>query len=293
MPLYDPYCGPAPVPSELWTSWNLDPWLISGMLLSAAAYALAARASSTIGPREIICFTCGWLILAVLYVSPFCALTSALFSARVAHHVIAIAIAAPLIVLGCPLLARPSASCEKVDSAFRSNDALIQEGSIGSNPKSGFHFWVRCSRRTSNGHGVVFAVQMLTIWFWHAPAPYAAALGSHGVFWLMQASLLGTAILFWGTLPLRPAALPSLLPLLGNVAQMGLLGALITFAPAPLYEPHLGTTAAWHLSPLEDQQIAGLIMWIPAAVPYMLAALLIVGASLHGPSLPRGREGAA
>ncbi|MEZ0170361.1 cytochrome c oxidase assembly protein [Microvirga sp. TS319] len=255
MPLYDPYCGPAPVPSELWTSWNLDPWLISGMLLSVAAYALAARTSSKTGPREIICFTCGWLVLAVLYVSPFCALTSALFSARVAHHVITIAIAAPLIVLGCPFLAR--------------------------------------SRRTSNGHGIVFIVQMATIWIWHAPAPYAAALGSHGVFWLMQASLLGTAILFWGTLPLRQAALPSLLPLLGNVAQMGLLGALITFAPAPLYEPHLGTTAAWHLSPLEDQQVAGLIMWIPAAIPYVLAALLIVGASLDGPSLSRRREGAA
>jgi len=54
---------------------------------------------------------------------------------------------------------------------------------------------------------------------------------------------------------------------------MGLLGALITFAGAPLYAPHAVSTLAWGLTPLEDQQLAGLIMWAPAAVFYLAAAL--------------------
>ncbi len=255
MPTNDPYCGPPPTPSELWTSWNLDPWLIGGLLLAAVMYAFAAWRSPHVHRRETVCFASGWIILAVLFVSPFCALTSALFSARVTHHVIMIAVAAPLIVLGCPFLPRP--------------------------------------RVKANGLGILFMIQMITIWLWHAPAPYAAALNSHGIFWLMQMSLLGTALLFWGTLALRPPSLSALLPLLGNVIQMGLLGALITFASSPLYGPHFGTTVPFGITPLEDQQIAGLVMWIPAAIPYVVAALLVVGASIGRSSFPYGNENRA
>jgi len=59
--------------------------------------------------------------------------------------------------------------------------------------------------------------------------------------------------------------------------QMGLLGALLTFAEHPLYAPHLATTLAWGLTPLEDQQAAGLIMWAPAAALYLAGALVILG----------------
>jgi putative membrane protein len=58
------------------------------------------------------------------------------------------------------------------------------------------------------------------------------------------------------------------------IVQMGLLGALITFAPEPLYAPHFLTTKPYGLSAHDDQQLAGLIMWVPAIAPYLLAALL-------------------
>jgi hypothetical protein len=61
------------------------------------------------------------------------------------------------------------------------------------------------------------------------------------------------------------------------MVQMGLLGALITFAANPLYAPHFATTLPWGLDPLEDQQLAGLIMWAPAAAIYLAAALFIAG----------------
>ncbi len=61
---------------------------------------------------------------------------------------------------------------------------------------------------------------------------------------------------------------------------MGLLGAVITFARVPLYPPHFATTDPFGLSALADQQLAGLIMWVPATIPYLAAALLLIGRGL-------------
>ena len=96
------------------------------------------------------------------------------------------------------------------------------------------------------------------------------------IYWLRLGSLLGTAVGFW--VSVRQAQVTAAVAaLLATMVQMGLLGALITFASAPLYAPHLLTTGPWGLSPLEDQQLAGLIMWAPAAAIYLVAALLIAG----------------
>jgi putative membrane protein len=63
--------------------------------------------------------------------------------------------------------------------------------------------------------------------------------------------------------------------LLFTTLQMGLLGALLTFAPEPVFAPHLFTTEAWGLSSLEDQQLGGAIMWIVGSGIYLVAALVI------------------
>ncbi len=59
-------------------------------------------------------------------------------------------------------------------------------------------------------------------------------------------------------------------------AQMGMLGAVLTFAPQPMYAAHAIAPFAWQLSPLADQQIGGLIMWVPAGVLYALAAIFLL-----------------
>ena len=64
--------------------------------------------------------------------------------------------------------------------------------------------------------------------------------------------------------------------------EMGLLGALLTFSQNAIYAPHALTTAAWGLSPLEDQQLAGLIMWAPGALAYLAAALARLYRLLEG-----------
>ncbi|WP_027135490.1 cytochrome c oxidase assembly protein [Geminicoccus roseus] len=227
-----PYCGAAPHPAELLARWNLDPWLLLALAVVAGAYALGDGRRADRGQLRL--FVSGWVMLVAIFVSPLCALTSALFAARVAHHVVLIGVAVPLLVLSL----RPRSPLLPVGAA-----ALL--------------------------HAVV-------VWFWHAPMPYTAALGSDLLFWVMQLSLVASAWLFWqGVFSARSAPTAVLMALLGTVVQMGLLGALITFAPAPLYPPHFLTTAPFGLSALEDQQLAGLIMWVPSILPYLAVALAL------------------
>lgn len=239
--IWIPYCGAAPVPAELLARWNLDPLLIATIAAAAFAYHRYART----GPRKRLAFAGFIATLLVLFVSPFCALSSALFSARVTHHVLLAVLAAPLLAAALPAL----------------------------RPRLPLAFWT--------------AAQTLIFWLWHAPGVYAWALSSDVAYWLMQLSLLVSAVLFWASV--RAASAPAAVAaLLATMVQMGLLGALITFSAAPLYAPHFLTTASWSLSPLDDQQLAGLIMWAPGAAAYLAAALLLIGRFLgpdrHAPA---------
>ena len=170
----------------------------------------------------------------LLFVSPFCALSSALFSARVTHHVLLAAVLAPLLVYAFP----------EQRSRWPGSLAL----------------WT--------------GVQAVAFWLWHAPGLYAEALSSPALYWIMQLTITGAAIGFWAAVR-RASSLSGVAALLVSTVQMGLLGALITFAGNPLYAPHFFTTEPWGLSPLEDQQVAGLIMWAPSAGLYLAAALAI------------------
>ena len=98
----------------------------------------------------------------------------------------------------------------------------------------------------------------------------------------MQVSLLGSAWLMWRAIlsPATPSG-AALVALVATIGQMGLLGALIVFAPVPLYMVHLASTAPWGLSPLADQQLAGLLMWVPATLPYLGVGLWLAWSSLR------------
>jgi putative membrane protein len=229
---WTPYCGAAPLPGELLARWNLDPVLLVAL---AAAFAMLWRISTTRLQKGAVL---ALLALALfLFVSPFCALSSALFSARVTHHVLLTAVLAPLLALAFP--------------------ERRQLGSLAT--------WTGL-------HPLVF-------WAWHAPPLYASALSNDAVYWAMQASLGASAFGFWAAL--RRASGPAAIgALLFSTVQMGLLGALLTFAGTPLYAPHFLTTQAWGLSPLEDQQLGGIIMWAPAAGLYLVIALAVAWKAL-------------
>jgi len=228
------YCGPAAVPGDLWMRWNFDPLLITALAALTLVVSLGRSAAPRAGLAAIA-------LMVFIFVSPLCALSSALFSVRVFHHVLLVAAVAPLLAVAFPLR--------------------------------------RASSPPLSGLVVVHAV---ILWLWHAPGAYAWGLATVPAYWLMQGSLLGSAWLMWRGI-LAPASQPgpALVALVATVGQMGLLGSLIVFAPRPLYWVHFASTWPWGVSPLADQQLAGLLMWVPAILPYLGMGLWIAWSSLR------------
>lgn len=220
------WCGPAPTAAEWWTQWNVHPGQAVLLVLFLGAGIAAARAHR----RD---FVLGWAVLVLAFVSPLCALSVALFSARVAHHLLLVLVAAPLLAVAFP--ARHGGFLAVAGAAF-----------------------------------------VVVMWGWHWPAAYAAAYGSSPTYWAMQGSLLVTAILFWrAVMAPRGHALRALMGLVAVSGAMGLLGALLTLAPAPIYGPHASTTASFGLTPIEDQQLGGLLMWVPGMLPFAVAGAIL------------------
>jgi putative membrane protein len=180
----------------------------------------------------------GWAIAAGALISPLCALSVSLFAARVAQHMILLLAAAPLIAASLP--------------RWRAIErpALLWSATIA--------FFV-------------------LLWFWHMPTPYEATFRSPAIYWLMHVSLAGSGVVLWAAL-LRQHSVQALAAGLVTSIQMGLLGAIICLASWPMYRPHYATTQAWGLSPLADQQIGGVIMWVPGCLIFLWIAVRTVAA---------------
>jgi putative membrane protein len=227
-----PYCGTAPLPGELFTRFNFDPVLIAALLAAAGLQLWVLRDSS---PRQLFCGLLGWVIAAVAFLSPLCALSVALFSARVAQHMILVLLAAPLIAAGLPSRASRSA----------------------------WPLWLSA---------LAFFV---SLWCWHMPLPYDATFDSVGAYWCMHLSLFGCAVWFWYTLMhhTRAHAVEAVAAGMLTSIQMGMLGAFLSLGDHAWFRWHLSTTWAWHLTPLEDQQLGGVLMWVPGIAIFLWVAL--------------------
>jgi putative membrane protein len=215
------YCGPPPLPAEIWTRWNLDPPLLLALILLALLIGRRPTGAAAVA------------VLVIAFVSPLCALSAALFSARVVHHVLLIGVAAPLLALAL----RPGGA------------GLALPGLV---------------------------VSTVVLWLWHLPASYDAAMSNVAIYWLMQVTLLGSAVVFWRAV-VQPgqATGGAILLIWAAFMQMALLGALLTLAPDALYAIHAVAPMDWGYTPLGDQQLGGLIMWIPAALPYLAIGALV------------------
>lgn len=128
------------------------------------------------------------------------------------------------------------------------------------------------------GGVAVTIVHAGAIWMWHLPTAYDAALDSNLLHALEHLSFLGTGWLFWIFVLRRTDVSP--LQRVGatfaTALQSSALGALLTFASRPLYSSHLTETARWGLTPLQDQQLAGAVMWIPPGIVYLVVMLVLL-----------------
>ena len=255
-------------PHEAWRAWDWQPLTLAALVATAALYGrgvgLLWKGGRRRGVRswQVASFVAGLAAIFVALVSPVHAVSQALLSAHMAQHVLLLAVAPPLIVLGSPAVAFAAALPARWRRSARSSGRTPPLPPV---------------RRALSQPFVVWALALLALWLWHAPPLYQLALRSQSVHVLEHATFFGTALLFWWVAlqPSGPRRLPrgfDVLYVFTGSFQGAALGFLMTFATVPLY-PFYGTTVgAWGLTPLQDQQLAGIFMWLPTGVIYLIAA---------------------
>jgi putative membrane protein len=136
--------------------------------------------------------------------------------------------------------------------------------------------------RAITGPLTVWALHGVALWVWHIPSLYEAALRNDGIHAVQHLCFFVTAGLFWWALVHgrfgRAGYGVAVFYVFTTALHSSILGALMTFAPRLWYPLYEARTLRWHLSPLEDQQLAGLLMWVPAGVIFLILGLALFAA---------------
>ena len=254
------------------SSWTA-PVVVASAGVAAWAYAVGMRRlrqsnrrTGIVPTRRVVAFGAGLAAILAALTSPLGSLSHDLLSAHMGQHLLLTVVAAPLLMLGAPAL--PLTLALRVRWRQRMHR-------LGAAPAFG------TVRRIITQPITVWLLQFLALWTWHAPALYEAAVGSEVLHAVEHATFLGTAVLFWwvviGAVPggrRRMSPGHDVLYVVIAGIQGSVLGALLTFASSPLYRVYVERAAIHGVAPLDDQQVAGLVMWIPASVVYVGAAAI-------------------
>jgi putative membrane protein len=257
-------------PHDAWRTWDFNPLILLGLGLAVAIYLRGvlviwrhAGHGRGIGYFQATAFGGAMLALATALLSPVDALGDALLSAHMVQHLLLMLVAAPLFALAAPmaplLLGLPPYTRRTV--------AGLRHAPFIALP------WQLLRRPL-----VAWTLQTVALWTWHLPPLYQAALHSNVIHGLEHLSFFATAAIFWWIViqpERRHRDSPGLSILLVFAAglQSGVLGALLTFSGSSWYADYRPDLSGWRLSPLEDQQLAGVIMWVPGGLIYLTVAL--------------------
>lgn len=256
--------------------WTYDPWIVVPLYACGLAYWLGTlrvwrHAGFGRGIRlwQSACFWSGWTALALALVSPLHWLGEHLFVAHMVEHCILIAVAAPLIVAGRPTAGLLWGIPKRAGTAFV---ALAH--------------WrpVTVAWTTLTGPVAASFVHGAVLWAWHLPALYQLTLSSIGWHRVEHLSFTATAMLFWWSLARGGHQGVKLGCLFVTTMHCGLLGLLLTLSPRLWYPAQSAIAADWGLTPLQDQQLAGLVMWVPMSAVYTIAALYVASVWIGGAS---------
>jgi putative membrane protein len=250
--------------------------LVSSLVIVLALYAagiarLWRRAGYGRGIRvfEALAFGSGWLAIVVALSSPLHEWSEQWLVAHMVQHELLMVVAAPLIALGAPIVAflwaLPSSHRRRlIESVHRPPVTTV---------------W---SSLTSPA--CAFLLYGLALWVWHVPALYDYALEHEGIHIVQHLGFFGTAALFWWGIAHgrygRAGYGAAVVYVFATAVHGGILGALLTVSPRVWYAPYV----AHHppgLTPLEDQQLAGLLMWVPAGLALVAAGLVLFAAWLR------------
>ena len=254
-------------PHDVWRVWTLDPSLIAPLVALVWLYVHSVRALWRTGGRgagiteaQVKRFAAAIVVLVVALVSPLDAMSDATFAAHMVQHLLLAAVAAPLLLLG------------------RVHLALVPYLPL-SWRRTGARRVARSLRRAGVGWVIAAVVlHIATLLLWHVPPLYDAAVRSDPIHILEHVTLLVGALPFWASMgsarngPIATAGLGAFATMLFMFG----LAATMTAATHPWYAAHLQTTAAWGLTPLQDQHLAAAIMWVPGGLGYLGASAAAV-----------------
>ncbi|THD34602.1 MAG: cytochrome c oxidase assembly protein [Sphingomonas sp.] len=250
--------------------WTLDPWIVVPLLIVLALFAIGWKrlsARANLGADRLAhrarLFGAGWLVLAAALVSPLHEAGERSFAAHMFEHELIMLAAAPLLVLSEPLAimlwAFPAGGRRGIGAVTTAR--LVQ---------ATWHFL--------SAPLVATLVQAAALWLWHAPPLFDLALASDGWHAAQHLSFLVSALFFWSAMLSRrtPVGVAALCLVATSVVS-GALGALMALATSPWYAGYarLGLSP-YGLTPAEDQQVAGLLMWVPGGLVHAGAALLVM-----------------
>jgi putative membrane protein len=256
---------------DLWGTWAWDPLVLATLAISGSLYVIglskvwsAAGRGHGIGVRQSLFFGAGWLSLFVALVSPLHPWGEVLFSVHMTQHEVLMLFAAPLVVLGRPQVATAWA----IPVSWKCEAREVIKSRV-----------VRSSWRFLTKPLAAWAIHAAALWVWHIPFLFEATLKSDLVHACQHASFFGSAMIFWWSIIFGTRGASTngagVLYLFTTSIHSGLLGVILTLTNRVLYPSYSEYSAAWGLTPIEDQQIGGLIMWIPAGIVYIIAALIM------------------
>jgi putative membrane protein len=264
-------------------SGGVEPWLVGLMALSAALYAAGvlrlwrhAGRGRGITLGQVAAFAAGWLTLVGALIGPIDEFGDELFSVHMVQHELLMIVAAPLLVLARPL------------AAWTWAFAPQQRRALGQATRWGWlaALWAFITRPV-----VAWALHAMALWGWHVPELFDAALHHEWIHILQHTSFFGTALLFWWSVLGRDRRSAhggfALVSVFTTMLHTSALGALLTFATSAWYPTYAAAGGALGLTPVEDQQIGGLVMWIPGGTAYLVAALVLVARLLARPAVNR------
>lgn len=270
--------GPAPahgdgvhadVPGWTFDAWVTVPLAVS-LLWYLAGYLRLRGRSRAIGghARSLRWFLSGWLLLAVALVTPLHEAGERSFAAHMLEHELLMLVAAPLLVLSRPL------GIALWAFPRRWRQALAGSGR-----------WLGPAWQLLTGPILATVVQAAVLWLWHAPTLFDLALAQPGWHVVQHVCFLLSALLFWWAMlhgtGERHAGV-AVVCLLVTAMVSGALGALMALSTSPWYAGYSAAELdAFGLTPAEDQQLAGLLMWVPGGLVHAAAALALLGRRLR------------
>jgi putative membrane protein len=262
---------------DLLEAWSFEPGVVAGLGLTLGLYVAGIARRRGAGNAAYVkshrvteaFFVLGWLSLTIALVSPIHALGNALFSAHMVQHEILMLVAAPLLVLARPL----DTFLWALSLRWRTAVGTITRAAA---VKKVWHFVTNA--------WFVWTFHAVALWVWHIPRLFQATRTSEAVHSAQHLSFFVSALLFWWALLYtkggRMGYGASVFFVFTTGLHSGVLGALLTFARLPWYPAYAESAQAWGLTALEDQQLAGLIMWVPAGCMYVIAGLWLFAAWL-------------